>query len=214
MYSPESLTAVNDLCRRQGIYHISDEAYEYFVYDGARHFSPGSIAGAAAHTISLYSLSKAYGFASWRVGYMVIPEALTLAVRKAQDTILICPPVISQAAAVGALSAGPEYCRRQVASVAEVRHLVLDELAAVRSFCVIPPALGAFYLLLRVDTRHDPMAVVERLISDFGVAVIPGTTFGMDQGCYLRVAYGALDHDTIAEGMGRLVRGLKSIVGA
>jgi aspartate/methionine/tyrosine aminotransferase len=58
------------------------------------------------------------------------------------------------------------------------------------------------------------MQVVERLIREFGVAVIPGTTFGMQQGCYLRVAYGALDADTIAEGIGRLVRGLKSIVGA
>ena len=71
------------MCRDRGIYHISDEAYEYFVYDGATAFSPGCLPGAAAHTISLYSLSKAYGFASWRIGYMVIPEALLLAVRKA-----------------------------------------------------------------------------------------------------------------------------------
>jgi aspartate/methionine/tyrosine aminotransferase len=74
--------------------------------------------------------------------------------------------------------------------------------------------LGAFYFLPRLDTPLEPIAVVQRLVREFGVAVIPGTTFGMDQGCYLRVAYGALDADTIAEGMGRLVRGLKSIVGA
>jgi aspartate/methionine/tyrosine aminotransferase len=55
---------------------------------------------------------------------------------------------------------------------------------------------------------------VERLVREFGVAVIPGTTFGLEQGCYLRVAYGALDGDTIAEGIGRLVRGLKKLVGA
>ncbi len=82
VYSRESLTAVNQLCSEHGIYHINDEAYEYFVYDPARHFSPGSLPAAAGHTISLYSLSKAYGFASWRIGYMVIPEALTVAVRK------------------------------------------------------------------------------------------------------------------------------------
>jgi len=214
VYPRVALAAVNQLCREHGIYHINDEAYEYFVYDTARHFSPGSLAGAAEHTISLYSLSKAYGFASWRIGYMVIPEALTVAVRKAQDTILICPPVVSQYAAVGALAAPPEYRRDNLARVAQVRQLVLAELEAVRSFCTIPPALGAFYFLLRVDTPLAPMEVVERLISQFGVAVIPGTTFGMQQGCYLRVAYGALDADTIAEGIGRLVRGLKSIVGA
>jgi aspartate/methionine/tyrosine aminotransferase len=213
VYPREALTQINRLCGQHGIYHINDEAYEYFVYDGARHFSPGSLPGAAEHTISLYSLSKAYGFASWRVGYMVIPDALAVAVRKAQDTILICPPVVSQEAAVGALAVGPDYCRAQIARVAEVRHLVLAELEAVRAFCEIPPALGAFYLLLRVDSRLDSMELVERLVREHGVAVIPGTTFGIEQGCYLRVAYGALDRDTIAEGVGRLVRGLRTIVG-
>ena len=74
----------------------------------------------------------------------------------------------------------------------------------MRSFCTIPPALGAFYFLIRVDTPLGAMNVVERLVREFGVAVIPGTTFGLDQGCYLRVAYGALERDTIAAGVGRL----------
>jgi aspartate/methionine/tyrosine aminotransferase len=214
VYPQSSLAAVNQMCRERSIYHLSDEAYEYFVYENARHFSPGSLPGAAAHTISLYSFSKAYGFASWRIGYMVIPEPLTEAVRKAQDTILICPPVVSQQAAVGALAADPQYRRDNIQGVAEMRTLVLDELDRLGSFCTIPPALGAFYFLLRVDTPLDSMTVVERLVREHGVAVIPGTTFGLEQGCYLRVAYGALDRDTIAEGIGRFVRGLTTIVKA
>ena len=113
VYPKATLAAVNALCSERGIYHISDEAYEYFVYDGAEHFSPASLPGATEHTISLYSFSKAYGFASWRIGYMVIPEALTVAVRKAQDTILICPPVVSQHAALGALAAPADYRRAE-----------------------------------------------------------------------------------------------------
>jgi aspartate/methionine/tyrosine aminotransferase len=214
VYPRETLMEVNELCRTHGIYHVHDEAYEYFVYEGARHFSPGSRPGAAGHTISLFSLSKAYGFASWRIGYMVMPEELTVAVRKAQDTILICPPLISQHAAVGALAAPDEYRRDNLARVASVREMVLSELDAVRGSCTIPPALGAFYFLIRVDTPLAPMDVVERLVRDFRVAVIPGTTFGLEHGCHLRVAYGALDADTIAEGIGRLVRGLKCIAGA
>src|SRR5690606_2535019 len=72
VYREEVLRAINRLCRERGVYHISDEAYEYFVYDGASHFSPGSIEGSEEYTISLFSLSKAYGFASWRIGYMVV----------------------------------------------------------------------------------------------------------------------------------------------
>jgi aspartate/methionine/tyrosine aminotransferase len=214
VYSRESLTAINRLCRERGVYHVSDEAYEYFVYDGAQHFSPGSLPGAAPHTISLYSFSKAYGFASWRIGYMVIPQALTVAVRKAQDTLLICPPVVSQLAAAGALAAGNAYCRGKIDGFAAVRQMVLDELSSLHPFCTIPPALGAFYFLLRLDTQLAPMTVVERLVREFGVAVIPGTTFGIEHGCYLRVAYGALDAQTTSEGIGRLVRGLRAIAGA
>jgi aspartate/methionine/tyrosine aminotransferase len=212
VYPESTLTAINHLCRERGIYHIHDEAYEYFVYDGAKHFSPASLPGAVDHTISLYSFSKAYGMASWRIGYMVMPQPLTEAVRKAQDTILICPPVVSQQAALAALEADPAGLRANVARVGEVRHMVLEELESVRSFTTIPPALGAFYLLLKVDTPLDAMTVVERLVREFGVAVIPGTTFGIERGCYLRVAYGALERQTIAEGVGRLVRGLTAIV--
>lgn len=214
VYSEESLRAVNAICRRHDVYHINDEAYEYFKYNGAQHFSPGSIMGSAAHTISLFSLSKAYGFASWRIGYMVLPEHLFSAVIKIQDTILICPPVISQYAAVGAMQAGAGYCLEQLHVFDEVRAIALSEFEAIRSICTIPRADGAFYFLAKIHTDMDPMALVEMLIRDYGVAVIPGMTFGMTDGCYLRVAYGALQKKTVAEGIGRLVRGLKAIVKA
>jgi aspartate/methionine/tyrosine aminotransferase len=212
VYEESALREVNDICRRHGLYHINDEAYEYFTYGDARHFSPGSIEESDEYTISLFSLSKAYGFASWRIGYMVIPAHLFESVEKIQDTLLICPPVISQYAAVGALQAGREYCRSKLASIAAVREEVLQELESIHDLCTVPAAEGAFYVLLRVKTALRPMDLVERLVRDFGVAVIPGTTFGLDEGCYLRVSYGALTEDTVAEGVRRLVRGLKAIL--
>ena len=211
VYPEVALREVNDLCRRRGIYHISDEAYEYFTYSGATHFSPGSIPGAGEHTISLFSLSKAYGLASWRIGYMAIPDGLLHSVKKIQDTILICPPVISQYAARGALEAGAAYCRERLRDIAEVREVVREALAEIGDICDVPPADGAFYYLIRVHTRLGALEVVERLVREHGVAVLPGTTFGLD-GCALRVAYGALEKETAAEGIGRLVEGLRAIV--
>ena len=90
--------------------------------------------------------------------------------------------------------------------------MVLDELDQIKAFCTVPPADGAFYFLLKIDTELETMALVERLIREYGVAVIPGTAFGMEDGCYLRVAYGALQKETVAEGVGRLVRGLKAML--
>src|SRR3954454_15279857 len=86
VFGEESLRDINSLCRDRGIYHIADEVYEYFTYGSARHVSSGSFAGAEGHTIAMYSLSKAYGFAGWRVGYMTFPEHLTEAMAKSQDT--------------------------------------------------------------------------------------------------------------------------------
>ncbi len=214
VYREADLREVNALCVERGIYHISDEAYEYFTY-GAKHFSPGSITGGNEHTISLYSLSKAYGFASWRIGYMVIPEHLFEAVNKIQDTILICPPVVSQFAAAGALEVGADYCRGHVQELAQVRELVWRELAQLKDCCVVPEAEGAFYFFLKLNTRMEPLALVERLVKDHRVAAIPGTAFGMsiEDGCYLRVAYGALQRQTVAEGVGRLVRGVTKVLG-
>jgi aspartate/methionine/tyrosine aminotransferase len=213
VYPEPMLRDINALCARRGIYHIHDEAYEYFTYADARHFSPGSIPGASAeHTVSLFSLSKAYGFASWRIGYMALPAALLPAVHKIQDTNLICPPVISQYAAVGALRVGSGYCRERVRGLSEVRRLVLDHLAEVADLVTVPPAEGAMYFLVKVRSQRRDMELVESLIRDFGVAVMPGSTFGIHDACSLRISYGALEKPTVAEGMTRLVRGLQELV--
>jgi aspartate/methionine/tyrosine aminotransferase len=214
VYSEAVLREVNALCAERGLVHIHDEAYEYFVYGDARHFSPGSVPGAAAHTISLFSMSKAYGLASWRIGYMAIPERLFVAVNKIQDTILICPPLVSQAAALGALEAGRSFCEPHLRQLAAVRDLVLDRLNDVADICYAPRPDGAFYCLMNVRTSLPDMTMVERLVREHRVAVIPGSAFGAGDGCSIRVSYGALEPSTVAEGMDRLVRGLRAIVGS
>jgi len=211
VYPAAALQEVNQLCRDRGIYHIHDAAYEYFTY-GVTPFLPGSIPGSESYTISLFSLSKAYGFASWRIGYMVLPAHLMQTVMKIQDTILICAAVVSQYAAVGALQAGVGYCRQKLQSIDQVRQLCLRELATIQDICTIPPADGAFYLLLKVHTDLHPLKLVEQLIQDYKVALIPGMSFGLETGCYLRVSYGSLQQETVAEGIGRLVKGLREIV--
>ena len=211
VYSQELLREVNHICRQRGIYHISDEAYEYFTYDGVKHISPGSFPGSSDYTISLFSLSKAYGFASWRIGYMVIPQHLLAAVKKVQDTNLICPPVVSQYAALGALQAQPDYLKDNIQAIAEVRELVVEYLKSLSDICTIAPADGAFYFFLKIHTKMDAFELVKKLIQEYKVAVIPGNTFGMNQGCYLRVAYGALQKETAKEGIERLVNGLHQL---
>lgn len=208
VYPEDALRAVGALCRDRGIYHVNDEVYEYFTYDGTPHFSPASVPGADEWTISLYSLSKAYGMASWRMGYMVVPEALWEPVNKIQDTMLICASHMVQEAALAAVKAGRAWTMPKLEPLARMRDRAWKTLSGVAT---VPRADGAFYYLIKADTSLDPMAACERLIRDHRVAVIPGSAFGVTEGCALRVSFGALEEATAGEGLDRLAHGLRAL---
>ncbi len=212
VYSQAALTRVNQLCQRHPCYHISDEAYEVFTFNGTSHFSPASLAESAGHTISLFSLSKAYGMAGWRCGYMILPKHLEADMKKVQDTNLICPPIICQVAAAAALEVGSGWCREQIQPFRAVREHVLDELTDLSAGCRVPRSDGAFYVLLQLDTQLADIELVHTLIRDFGVAVLPSSTFGNPQGCGVRISYGSLQAATVQAGMERLKRGLRSLL--
>ncbi|RJP20899.1 MAG: pyridoxal phosphate-dependent aminotransferase [Deltaproteobacteria bacterium] len=211
VYPEETLAAIHRMCGERGIYHVSDEAYEYFTYDGARHFSPGSLGG--EHSISVFSFSKAYGMASWRLGYLVAPEHLHDDLMKIQDTVVVCAPAISQFVGLRALREGRGYCASHMPSLAKVRGEVLARLSEVSDLLTVPQALGAFYLFARVDTSMAATELSERLVREHRVAVIPGETFGIARGCWIRIAYGSLREETVVRGIDRLVDGIRAIVG-
>jgi len=213
VYDPETLRAINNLCAERGIYHMTDEAYEYFTFDGAEHYSPGSVSGAHAHTISLFSMSKAYGMAGWRLGYMAVPPHILADIRKIQDTNQICPAILSQAAALAALEEGADYCTQYLKSMTNARAMVLQRLQNIKAPVTISASNGAFYFLLSVNTSLDAKSLTTRLIEEYRVAVIPGDTFGAEWGTFLRIAYGALKISTLTEALDRLVNGLEDLTG-
>jgi aspartate/methionine/tyrosine aminotransferase len=212
VYSEESLRAVNALCARSGIYHFSDEAYEYFTYDGARHFSPASIPGAQGHTLSFYSMSKNYGMASWRVGFVVFPSDLYGAMNKVQDTNLICAPVTSQLLALQALQLGRAWVQPRIDALAQVRNLVHQSLHSLGDLVQFPRTQGAFYVLMKLPGVPDAMAFNRAMTEKHQVATLPGFAFGLTdtaQANYQRLSYGALDAATVAEGVQRFVAAIK-----
>ncbi len=208
VYTKQELLEINQLCKQHNIYHISDEAYEDFYYQEHQHFSSGSIPETSQHTISLFSFSKGYGFAGWRIGYMIVPAHLLPVIKKIQDTILISPPVISQHAAVGALSADAEFIRNKRNAMSAKREMVLNKLSSLSCLKDEPTSEGAFYTLLNIDTDKEDMQLAKLLIEKHGAATIPGSAFGIKTGCYLRLSYGALENKVINEGLDRIIYGL------
>ncbi len=212
VYTEDELTEINTLCAEHGIYHISDEAYEDFVYDHHKHFSPASLPNTEAHTISLYSLSKAYGFAGWRVGYMVIPEKLFSPLRKVQDTILISPTIISQYAAIGAHQAPYSYIKDSIQEIKQSRQICLKRLNDTNLLKQPASSEGAFYLFIKLNTNKDDYTIAKHLIEQNQVATIPGSAFEAQKGSYLRISYGALTSDTVTQGIDQLITGLEALL--
>ena len=212
VYAESVLREINALCLDRGIYHLTDEAYEYFVDDSVQHFSPASITNSQSHTISLYSLSKAYGFAGWRIGYLVAPSELQGSLEKIQDTNVICPSNPSQFAALGALEAGKEYCRPFIEQLNQTRRIVTNALSGVSDRIEPVETTGAFYVFLRFkDQNIDDMELVRSLIQEHRIALIPGRAFGVQGACCLRLSYGALPLQMVKEGLGRLVEGISCL---
>lgn len=219
VYSPESLTAINKLCAEKGLYHFSDEAYEYFTYDGAKHFSPASLPGAHKHTFSFYSMSKNYGMASWRLGYVVFPADLFDAMNKVQDTNLICAPVPSQLLALQVLKLGRDWVQPKVTALATVRQNVYQALSALGDLVQFPNTQGAFYVLMKLPglpAGQDPLAFNRAMAQNHKVVSIPGFAFGltnMQEANYQRLSYGALQSASVAEGVERYVAAVKDWYG-
>ncbi|KAF0652891.1 aspartate aminotransferase [Cyanobium sp. Copco_Reservoir_LC18] len=215
---PEVLAAINRLCHRHGLLHVSDEAYADFLHGTVPHGSPGRLPGSGAHTVSLFSLSKAYGMAGWRVGYAAVPRQLMGALAKVQDTVLICPPLVSQRAALAALEAGPAWCRPHIAALGERRRQLFDAVAAARAggqaVELLGPPDGAFYGLLRFPCSLGGASLLRHLVLGHGVAALPGESFGLPQvggQSLLRLSYGMLDATALAEALGRLFKALAAL---
>ncbi len=208
VYSPADLAAVNALCKSRGLYHFSDEAYEYFVYEDAQHFSPASIADSGDHTLSFYSFSKTYGMASWRIGYVVYPKHLAEAMNKVQDTNLICAPMVSQTVALEALALGRASIEPHLQALAKVRNRVYEALQPIADIAEFPKTQGAFYVLMKLPGVDDPMAFNQQMTRRHKVATIPGFAFGFTdtkQSNYQRLSFGALDADSVEQGVRRFV---------
>lgn len=216
VYREEDLRAVSALAAERGLYHFSDEAYEYFTYGQARHFSPASIEGAQAHTLSFYSFSKNYGMASWRVGYVVYPIGLSEAMNKVQDTNLICAPVVSQLLAIEALKMGRGIIAPRIAELARVRATVHEALASLGDLVSFPRTEGAFYVLMKLPGVEDALAFNRAMVERHRVATVPGFAFGLTDtraANYQRLSYGALDAVTVAEGVQRFLAAVREWYG-
>ena len=107
---------------------------------------------------------------------------------------------------------GKNYCYKYLEDIRKVRDIFINHLQELQDICTIVESKGAFYFFLKVNTELNDFELVKKLIKNHKIAVLPGRTFGMEKGCYLRIAYGALKEETATIGIERLVQGLTHLI--
>jgi aspartate aminotransferase len=203
--SRDDLSAIAEAVREHGAYLITDEIYRELYYTPER---PDSASSFLPETIVISGLSKSMSMTGWRLGWVGGDEAVIKAMLVLHGYVTTCASTISQKAALMAWTDEAETARAEFRETFRGRrnHLLqlIDTELGLRA--VAPD--GAFYTMLDVSEFGPSMQVAEALLEQH-VITVPGAAFGSESEGFLRVSFCA-DHDTLAEGVRRIKRGLES----
>jgi aspartate/methionine/tyrosine aminotransferase len=201
MLGAAELDAIAALAVKHDFWVLSDEIYSRIIYEG-KHDSITTRPGMLERTILLDGHSKTYAMTGWRLGYGVMPVELAKAVAKLQTNCSSCTAAFTQLAGVEALTGPQDAVLAMVAEFKLRRDLLVDGLNAIEGVsCLLPR--GAFYVFANVRGLGLTSKQVEnRLLSEFGVAALAGTSFGIFGEGYLRFSY-ANSQDNIKRALDR-----------
>ena len=208
--SPANIKRLAEIAQAHNLIVVSDEIYEYYVYDDAEHLSIGSLPGMKERTVTLNAVSKAYSMTGWRVGYVTAPAPLIAAMRQLKLTASQATSVVSQWAAHAALT-GPQDCIEEFRRIYDERRRImmagLDEMGFT---CGCPK--GAFYVFPNATSIGLPTEDLCYLFLKEGrVLIFPGTAFGKSGSDYLRISFLA-PKERLQEALARMKRTLKEHV--
>ncbi|MBI2450476.1 MAG: pyridoxal phosphate-dependent aminotransferase [Candidatus Nealsonbacteria bacterium] len=200
VWTKDELEELGKLVMKYRILVISDEIYERFLFDGAKHFSFAAMAPKLKnYTITVNGVSKTYAMTGFRVGYAGGPAYIIEKMADLQSHVSSSICSISQEAAVEALSGGKELVNKMVREFDERRKLVCDDLRNLGVEFIKPE--GAYYVFFKVEPHFDSMHFCEILLQDFKVALNPGESFGTPG--WVRLSY-TVNRDDLKEAMYRI----------
>ncbi len=200
MLAPDELAAIAGWCRARGVRLVSDE-----IYHGLHYGRPLATAVAWPDAVVVNSFSKYFSMTGWRVGWLVLPEALVRPVECLAQNMAISAPHVAQVAAEAAFECGEEL-EANVAAYRRSRERLLRALPEA-GFPRLAAADGAFYLYADISDRtNDSVAFCARMLAEVGVAASPGTDFDAGRGLTtMRFSYCGPEAD-MAEAAERLRR--------
>lgn len=208
------------LLRHPQVWLMVDDMYEHILYDGFCFVTPAALEPRLRErTLTINGVSKAYAMTGWRLGYAGGPRALIQAMASVQSQVTSCPSSVSQAAAIAALDGPQDIVHERCELFRERRDLVVDALNAVPGLSARRPE-GAFYVYAScagVLGRRTPngevidsdTAFTRYLMDEGGVAVVPGSAFGLAP--YFRVSY-ATSREVLEEACRRIAEATQRLL--
>ncbi len=198
VFSRAEIEAIAAVCREQDLFLFTDEIYEYFVYDGARHISPATLEGMRERTIVMSGFSKTFSVTGWRLGYVTADARWMAAMAYFHDLTYVCAPSAFQhGAAAGLEQLPPSFYTQLAADHQSKRERILAALRDARMEPSVPA--GAYYVLARAARLPGRTAAekARHLLAATGVASVAGSAFfrhgrGED---LLRFCFAKKDHD-------------------
>ena len=185
VWSREELQTLLGIAEKHGLYIITDEIYEYMVYDDHQHISLAVLPDAYDRTITISGFSKTYNMTGWRIGYAVGPEALLSKMGLLNDLFFICAPTPLQHGVTEAFSLSEDYYIQMLEDYKVKRSMMCDALEQA-GFTFSRPQ-GSYYVLAGFNDLvgkrpgfGSSQEACETLIQEAGVATVPGSAFYHD----------------------------------
>jgi aminotransferase len=178
VFTREELELIADVCKNHDLLAITDEIYEYMVYDGREHINLATIDGMGERTVTMSGFSKTFAITGWRLGYAVAPEHLAAPIGLVNDLFYICAPTpLQHGLAHGLNRLGPSYYEEMCEKYRKRRDFFCDALEEAGLTPHVPQ--GAYYILADVSSLgfDDPKASAMHILETTGVTSVPGDSF-------------------------------------
>ena len=200
-------------CRHTGTWVLADEVYErlYFAGDTANGAAPSflDVAEPDDRLIVAHSFSKSFLMTGWRLGWLLLPKALTHPVGKLIEFNTSCAPVFVQRAATVALQRGDEVTPGLVKHLQRCRDTLVPLLREIPCVQLAEPK-GGMYAFFRLEGQDDCLATAKRLVREAGLGLAPGSAFGPEAAGWLRWCFASRDPQRLAQGAERLRHWLRT----
>jgi aspartate/methionine/tyrosine aminotransferase len=190
-------------CRRTGTWIVADEVYERMYFDAACAPSFLDLADPDDRLIVVHSFSKSFLMTGWRLGWLVVPSALTPSLTKLIEFNTSCAPVFVQRAGLAALAGAASFVPDLVERVRACRDTLVPQLQALPGVVVTLPA-GGLYAFFRAPGSADSLAFAKELVTSAGLGLAPGAAFGPEGEGWLRWCFASRDPERLREGARRL----------